>query len=710
MAAPFMYDKEGESSDSVEIILEKDGNGYKLTLKPDDKWMGNSERKFPIVLDPPVVTSDNINDIQDTFIASGDTANKYNNMYIRVGNRSDVGITRSFIKFTLPKLQPSSVVTHSDLKLYSKLVYNGGAQVNVHKVTGAWESDTTIWSTAPSYNSMIEDYEIVNGVDKWYTFDITAIAKEWYTSGGNNGLMLKANSEVTGDVAFYSSDYDISADAPYRPYAVMYYVDNTGLESYWTYHSQDVGRAGTGYVNDYNGSYTFIHDDISMTGSRMPINIKHVYNSYDRTSNIGFGLGWRLNLSQRVLKVSGIDYYEYIDEDGTSHYFGYDSTLGKYRDESGIDLNLSLNTASTSEYYKIVDKDKNELLFNSTGYLTKIRDKNKNEITLTYSGSTLKTVKDPAGRVITLNYNTDGNLETMVGAGETLTYSYKSASSPQLTQIKYSDGNVSTYISDLGNYLDQAINADNSGINYNLWKGAWGYRISSIREILTDGTIGGHVSVSYGFNRTTYTDEVRKAAVDKYYKYIYQFNDDGSTINILNDDGGALYYKYNSDKNNANNLKNKLQTDSKLQNTVVNYILNHNFEASNSWTYRAVSSASGAQSFTQEEKYMGYSSIKLTSSSGSGKSETYQNLQLTKGKDYVLSSYVKASDISAASGEGAYINIAYRDKDNVLQNKSEYISSTNEWTMVEVPFTLPADAYNADVTVSLGVSAASGTA
>ena len=38
-APPFMYDKNGESSNKVQVKLDKDKKGYKLTLIPDDTWM-----------------------------------------------------------------------------------------------------------------------------------------------------------------------------------------------------------------------------------------------------------------------------------------------------------------------------------------------------------------------------------------------------------------------------------------------------------------------------------------------------------------------------------------------------------------------------------------------------------------------------------------------------------------------------------------------
>lgn len=101
--APFMIDDNGEQSTAVKLELTESKGEYNLTIKPDSSWISDSRRKFPIVIDPPVLTSPNA--VKDTFIASSDTADKDTNPYLRVGKHSVVGQTISFIKFDpLPTL------------------------------------------------------------------------------------------------------------------------------------------------------------------------------------------------------------------------------------------------------------------------------------------------------------------------------------------------------------------------------------------------------------------------------------------------------------------------------------------------------------------------------------------------------------------------------------------------------------------------------
>jgi len=79
--------------------------------------------------------------------------------------------------------------------------------------------------------------------------------------------VLKADEDsgVSTSNMLYSSDYSTST---LRPYIGINYINTAGLESYWTYHSQQVGRAGTVYTNDFNGSVVVVHDDVVMNGNR----------------------------------------------------------------------------------------------------------------------------------------------------------------------------------------------------------------------------------------------------------------------------------------------------------------------------------------------------------------------------------------------------------------------------------------------------------
>ena len=87
----------------------------------------------------------------------------------------------------------------------------------------------------------------------------------------------------------------------------------------------------------------------------MPVSISHVYNANDRHLNFcGLGYGWRTNYNQLVYYWSvDSSYMIWEDEDGTKHYFKYESD-GVYKDETDNGLTLT-NTGSGATKFCIQD-------------------------------------------------------------------------------------------------------------------------------------------------------------------------------------------------------------------------------------------------------------------------------------------------------------------------------------------------------------------
>lgn len=599
-------------------------------------------------------------------------------MALGVGKGVSSGTTRSYVKLTLPVLNTGDIIFSANY--YSSLYTSNSStrQINVHKVLGDWSSSTITWNNAPGYNSKVEDYAQVTGAaGDQFSWDITSIAKDWYSTGNNYGLMLKNNDETVGYNEFFSSDTS-DAYAGYRPTAVLDFVNNTGLESQWTYHSQDASRAGTGYVNDYNGNLVFVHDDISMSGSRMPVAINHVFNSNDKGSNINFGKGWRLNLSQTVTSTtfyingSNVLYYKYIDEDGTVHYF-QDGT-SPIKEELGADLNLTKNGDGS---FTIKDKKDNKLNFNSSGTLVNITDSNNNTLTLNYTNSKLTNVTDGVGRVTALNYNASGYLSEIV-APDTVTKTTYNYTGDQLTSIGYIDGKTSIYTYDGNVNLTSAVSYSGYKITYGYY-GAAPYRVSSISESNTDGTQGDQLNVSYGFNTTTFTDTKNK-------KNVYQFDNIGKTICIKDQEGNAKYYKYGDSVNST-----KITTESKLQKTVNNILPNPSGEADRNWTL-AADGGTGSGGFTTEDKHYGNRSLKIAKTDNVSREYLQQVINLEKGKTYTLSAYVKTVGVSNTSGKGGSLAVHYKTSSGAYEGKfSNFINGTNDWQRIQQTFTIPAD-------------------
>ncbi|MBM7871480.1 RHS repeat-associated protein [Clostridium pascui] len=710
MKAPFMVDAKNQHSENVEISLEENENGYALLLTPDEEWLNDSSRAFPVVLDPPVKTNLGINSIEDTFVASKlPTENKYNSILIGAGNGSASGVTRSFLKFELPEdlKKPGSVVVNAKLNLSLFTENMQAMYVDVHKVLANWDSKTITWNNKPDYYTYIEDYEVVKGILRTcFDWDITSIVREWYKNGNNYGVMIKAHDESTGYNEFLSSDCS-DAYASSRPQIVIQYVNNSGLEDYWTYHSQDAGRAGTGYINDANGNLVFTHNDLTMNGNRMPVSISHVFNSNDRASSMGYGNGWRLNLSQRITPKSfeGTIWYEYIDGDGTRVYFKPDSQPGVYKDESGTELTLNKNADGT---FTINDKMDNLLIFTSAGYLLKIQDSNGNVQLLSYQGTTLKSITDGAGRTTNFRISDSGYLLGIIEpSGRETSFAYTGT---KLTKITYPDGKIALYDYDINNNLINVTNIDGYKITYGYNTNA-PYTVKSVQETGTDGTPGGNLNLVYGTNTTIFTQIIDNAQpIPNINRNIYQFNNYGNTISIKeNDDATAVSYRFGREENKD---KNKLIFESKIQKTITNHLKNHNVEITNdSWSGDYWGTSLGSTAFTTEAKYIGNQSIKITKTNNTARHFYNQLLTLEKGKTYTLSGYVKGSGISSTNGKGAALFVNYQNKAGTYETvESKFISGNKDFERIEVTFTVPSDALSANVYARAGLIEETGTA
>lgn len=730
--SPFMYDGKLEFSDDVDVELTKDEDSYILELIPSRKWIEDKERAFPIVIDPTVNTSLYYQDIQDTFIYQGDSDNytRHRSHILRVGGGISK-ITRALIKFTLPNINSGDQIIDAKLKVSNYpstsewTPWNGSMQIDVHKMTGSWGQEMVNW--ANSYNSY--DPKIVDYANYQYqpsnptyqnTWNITSIVKDWYVTGENNGLMLKQNTEsITGhnEAYFLSADTSAASYLNSRPVVSITYRNQTGLEDYLTYESQSIGRAGTSYVNNYNGNLSVIHSDASTPGGRLPASIYHVYNTNDRTTNIGFGKGFRLNLSQTIdiTKINNTEYARYIDEDGTRHYFLKQGTTNKYIDEDGLGLTLTLNSDGT---FTMTDKGSNKLLFEKKvvngadlWHLKEITDASNNKITITFlpnypNNFYIYKVTDAPGSTLTLSW-ANGNLISIVDQNNKKT-SYTYDGNKNLTTITYPDNNKSTYTYNSNFLITSIKNFDNSRIDYGYYNSA-PYRVNTVKEYSSSGEIGNGLNFTYGSNETVIKDLKGNSNTYTFSNigHAVSISDFGNNTNDISKAYGKMY-QYGT----AGGENNKLKLESKLMTPVINKVVNPSAEIDGSdWTYWYVDVDKGAISLVNNEKYFGNRSIKVVANGATKTSRmyAYQWVKLEKGKTYTLSTYIKTQGITNTNGGGARPFIYYLTANGRQYVDGEIVNGTSDWSRYTCTFTYPEEA-TTDVVVSLGITGENGTA
>lgn len=671
---PFAYDAAGEFTDKVWLGLVK-GNGKKseLTVTVDREWLDAEERQFPVVIDPIVQTDQNANSIIDSYALSGYPDNNYYaRPILKTGVDATAGVGRSFMRFALPQLKSGDMIVNATLNLYCYSTSTSSATVGAYQImdTG-WSSTGVTWRTQPVHQGEPEDYVVFTPeTGKLVSLSITGMAKYWYENNSNGGVMIRSLQEDGQYVEYVSADYAIESMTA-RPSVLITYINNTGLEDYWSYHEQNVGRAGTGYVNDYNGNLVFIHQTAATTGNRMPIALSHVYNTNDKDVNLGYGYGWRLNYHQtiRAVQISGNTYYEYVDGDGTCHYFYSDNN--KWKDESGIDLELTINSTS-SDRYIIKDKQDNKLIFDASGKLIRITDYNNNGLTVAYTGEKIASITDGVGRNITCTYNSSGLLSSITGPSGSKSFGY---SNSLLTTVTDKDNRSVQYTYNSLRAMTGAQDIDGYRISYGYtpWTP---YRIQTVTEYSGSTKGQSFQIVRYG-NRTRFTDNKGRSED-------YAFNNFGNTISVKNEQGYAQSSKYFTEGQN----KNKISKVSKLQSTVVNLLKNPNLESSGTWT-PVQNNASATRKNDKTTALEGNYALYVTSSSTTGSAGYKQTVTLTAGKTYTFSVYVNTAEENLKNDKCVAQIKAVTSSGTLYSDNCDYYETESGWYRLMTSVTIP---------------------
>ena len=684
LSAPYMEDAAGSISRGLTLILT-DGGGKKnkeayVRLEADGEWLGAEDRAYPVTIDPVVSTPVDRDKIRDCHVSSyyhGD--NFYNSHLLKTG-RVDGSTLRSYMKFELPYINRADQMITSAWFWLTKYAGSGSAAryIDVHKVTGSWDHKTLTWDNRPGYDGQVIDYAVyqTDGQDT-QGFDITNLVKDWYMNGKNYGLMVKDHTE-TGHYTEYASA-DIHEDfASLRPHILIQYVNYSGLESFWTYHSQSAGRAGTIHINDYTGNLILEHETFSLGGSRLPVSLSHVYNSSEAGGkDLGYGRGFRLDCHQAIARreIGDTVYYAHTEGDGTVHYFAKDDK-GEWKDELGLGQKLTFAEGDSEARYTITDKSGTKLCFaEGTGLLTKIVDANNNTQRITWSGGKVTKVTDPTSRAVALVYDSSGHLVTVkTPSGQEKKFAYDS--SGHLTGITDADGAQSTYTYD-GNHMLKGITDPYGYHLYVNWVrpeayGAW--RVSAVLE-KAGGEEGMRLGLDYGYNRTKFTDEKGRSQY-------YLFDNSGHTVSVRDDNGYGAAWEFASRK------VSRLSAASDLQFTPVQR-LKGTFDGLKGWNGYGSSSAVKVDEETDDDiVFVNKKCIRFISSDASAYGTVVQTVMLPAGRTYVFSVYGRAAVTGLGEKPSFWLQAQKEDQTEIARH-TENIRGNRGWKRMQLVFKIP---------------------
>ena len=641
--APYMYDASGEYSLAAEYTVEENGNGkYILTLNADKEWMNADDRAFPVVIDPTVIMT------QGWGVGSANgygAAIDLGYMYF-IGTDSGLNDMRTYVKATVPTMPSSAVITNAELILtVMESSGSGGFNVGAFKVNSSWNSS----SMNPSVDATPCDILKVNTATDLLKFNITKLAKGWTPGASNNGVCIKAVDHIgqNGYYAVIGSGNDGSASGPRMEIS---YVDTVGLESYYNYYSSSASGAGSGYVNAFTGSLTFVHDTFSTADEILPYTVSLIYNSEKGA--------WRNSFDEKIVKQTlpdGNAVYKWTDSDGTEHYlsriwkvnnndqvvyydYGKDGSLtstatGKYYDTDGLGVSLAVGS---TELTLTDDKDNKKVYSKYDGKLLNIEDSNGNARIFTYSGNNLIKISlipyDNGSPIDQILLEYDGNRLTKIINIQTGVYCDVSYSVNGLVSgIKYvySDNSENTASFEYdGTKLTLAKdNKTLKGVKYGYNTNS---RVINVIETAYDGEAehsGISSSISYG---SGYTDYICDGV-----KTVYRFDYKGRVITAYSTDTensvmyGSTSYVYNdmyTDGQSTVKTNNSLKSVTQSGSTAPNKLTNSGFESGlGNWE---TSGTVSRKTMSEDPEYTGGHRYVMTLS---GASSAKQSVYLANG-------------------------------------------------------------------------------
>ncbi|QVK19273.1 hypothetical protein KHQ81_06130 [Mycoplasmatota bacterium] len=711
----FMLDNNSNYSNDIDMsIIKNKKKEYILTIKPSDEWLKNAT--YPVIIDPTYkIFSGNIYDTYTRFDMNNpkdEFTNYAGSSYIKLGIDDTYStIMEGFIKFNLPSTLSGKLLTYSDLSLYVTSrsgCPTEGCKVNASRITSNWYAPRINASNAPSSSSTITDYQFITSTNKMVTFDITDVVKYWEANGGYYGIKLELENP-NQYVDFASSE---NSNSSIKPIFHVGYVDNTGLEDYWTYHSQSLGEAGTGYVNDATGDLTWTLPLYTNPTLRTPFTISFVHNSNNFNTNIGYGNGWRTNLNERIGQDQFDDgdsniYYRYIDGDGTKKYF-IDTSCTDFGISPGIADSCGISEDGSFDYaifgyyssaysHEIVMKDGTIKKFDNYGRLAKLLDINGNDIDIYYIGSSdqIDYVMDTLGNKVDFQYNSGIIDKILLPDGNYYKINYINN---QIDYVQlYDKYNVAdfkaTFVYDSLSQITDVYNSFGNQLNYQYKS----LNVTRVEEKNGKDSLG-YMSFDYLFKRTKFTDF-------KGNEVYYSFDTYGHTINILDSYGNAQYYKYSDifdeDINGNYKLNNKIEEISSPQKNIVNPLNNHSFEFGlDNWStviennVGTVKAEDNCGLFSTESVYgVPNTSCSVLSRNGLGnlnvdRLELRQTVVLDQGT-YTVSGYIN-SDYDSIGGVGAYIDVEGASSKGTIYE----IQGSGKWEKYKLQFSVEKDDTN----------------
>ncbi len=755
---PVMTDANFAFSYDIGVSLTENANStVTLEYTPSIDWTSSSDRAYPIVIDPAIVVENYANNLaEDTFVFnySEDENSVYENYYDEnigvVGNQTETsGETRLgeiYTKINIEKIKSlgSNLVVTEAQYLFNSLSAGGCALAK--KIAEPVDLTTVTYATKPELENEVIDYhispftEISLNSSCYVHFNITKPLNDWLNGEDNNGFAVVAGNEgyyglfATNGTSFSQTNTTIM---------VIDFVDVSGNNEYFDYHSQSAGRAGIGYVNDFTQTLSVIRDDLSIDGNIMPVTVGMTYNpsqeflaKYSGATSTDFycGLDWMPNYHRMVASISDEQILYYTDKgslitfDLSTDEDGKPILKESHSDiygESGYTAEFIAKdngTYSTSfEYLQINRPDGYVERFKSTGYLESISnpDYPNQKISVYYEYPNyfgrIDYITDGVGRKYDYIYNDSENLLTKIKcysangteilAGTTdspLEVSYTYDESRNLTGVTFPDGKTVNYEYDENGNMTSMTNIDGYRVVYSYGKKdedgneipEYINRITKITEQAHNGT--DYVDGNYITYERLSATQIKLTDGNGNYE-TYQFGSKGNLLYTTDSNGN---YVMNEGSNSNDDTYFVSSGDYRAN--AENLLFDSSFEDDGDCWSNTNSAFDVVES---ENAYCG-SNICVATRTSNATVYQKQTVEVLSGGEYTFSAYVKSDETNIGK---LYLNISsYNSSNTKTKTESIPVESTGgEWQRYSVTINAPSNTKK--LAVEFGFKSSKGT-
>lgn len=322
--------------------------------------------------------------------------------------------------------QNSSVYAQATISCKIKVNYQNRSSGYVYAYQMKNDCDVTSNSLTKSdleyYENILDFQEITSsGYNYW---DITDTYLKWEKDICDNyGIAFAPKGKC---------NFTIEQCSMVRQYKVIDMYDSD-----FTYHSIDMGRAGTVYINDFTNTVLIKRDELSIDGNILPVDLVR-YIDLNGNSSVGnpYGKDTRYNYESGIRMVTSYT-YAWDSFDGETVYFtpSYFNPNGSYidwNDTSGYGYEMRIFAAGINgtDFSQTILKNEEEGItysFNNIGKIIKIT-KGSDSIEIVYTKNKtvnidndelsvpdglIDYIQDGSGRRYYFNYNPEKSYDEL---------------------------------------------------------------------------------------------------------------------------------------------------------------------------------------------------------------------------------------------------------------------------------------------------------